>query len=291
LRKNFIKGEFIKSGNGFAFRPRPLPGTGSVASESTGVFIFSRWRLIPNFPRVRALIYHASRLVAKLLFAPFVKLRVLRPELARRDGAWILAANHISHFDPPLIGIAAGRKIDWMGMRELFHHPLIAAWLRAIDSFPVDRAHLDRPAVRAALAHLRAGHALGMFPEGGIRDGLASVLEGAPARPGAAGLSLMTGAPIIPCVIIGSDRCYALRRLWRPGWRIPVWVGFGAPLAPESGRDRAGARAALESGLADAFRGLATEMRLHFELTDDDMPQSATRRRRQVEQRDTAGSP
>jgi len=210
--------------------------------------------------------------MAKILFAPFVKIRVLRPDAACRDGAWILAANHISHFDPPLLSIAARGKIDWMGMVELFHLPLLGAWLRGIDSFPVDRFHLDRHAVRIALTRLRAGHAVGIFPEGGIRDGARSILEGAPQRPGVAGLSQMTGAPIIPCAIMGSDRCYIIPRLWPR--RIPVWIAFGQPLFPTPGFDHAAIRAALESCLSDAFRRLAQEMRQHFQLTEDDLPQS-----------------
>ncbi len=135
-------------------------------------------------PPVRLLLYHFTRLIVKMFFAPFVKIQVLRPNLSRRNGAWILASNHISHFDPPLIAIAAGRGIDWMAMVELFRQPFFAAWFRAIGMFPVDRARMDRETVRMALARLRVGHAVGMFPEGGIRDGASSVLEGAPFRPG-----------------------------------------------------------------------------------------------------------
>jgi len=215
-----------------------------------------------------------------MLAAPFVKIHVLRPEVCRRRrGPWILAANHISHFDPPLIGIAVRRKIDWMGMVELFKIPLLGRWLRAIDTFPVDRARLDRRAVRIALTRLRAGHAVGIFPEGGIRDGGRSVLEGAPVRPGVAGLAQMTGAPIIPCVIIGTDRCYILPRLWRPGRRIAVWIAFGQPLSPGSAGGRAADRAALETSLAEAFQQLALEARSHFNLTAEDLPQSSSRRR------------
>jgi len=214
-----------------------------------------------------------------MLFAPFVRIHVLRHAPGPRKGAWILAANHISHFDPPLIGIAVRRKIDWMGMAELFRLPVAAAWLHAVDAFPVDRFHLDRRAVRIALTRLRAGHVVGMFPEGGIRDGAGSVLEGAPARPGVAGLSQMTAAPVIPCVIMGSDRCYILPRVWRPWRRIPVWIAFGEPLLAPAGDDRAAARAALEGRIAAAFRELGLEMRRHFGLREDDLPQSATRRR------------
>jgi 1-acyl-sn-glycerol-3-phosphate acyltransferase len=228
---------------------------------------------------VRLLSYHISRLILKMLFAPFVKTHVLRPEAGSRKGAWILASNHISHFDPPLLGTSILRKIDWMAMIELFRNPFSGAWLRAIDGFPVDRSSLDRQAVRAALTRLRAGHAVGMFPEGGIRDGARSVLQGAPLRAGVAGLSQMTAAPIIPCVILGSDRIYNLPRLWHPGRRIPVWIAFGDPILPGAGPDRAAARAALEASLAEAFRALALELRRTFHLTDDDFPQPPARRR------------
>ncbi len=89
----------------------------------------------------------------------------------------------------------------------------------------------------------------------------------------------MTAAPVIPCVIMGSDRCYALRRLWRPGRRIPVWIAFGQPLLAPANLDRPAARAALEASLANAFRDLAAEMREHFHLSEDDLPQTAARRR------------
>lgn len=214
-----------------------------------------------------------------MLVAPFVRIEVLRPELGRRRGGWILASNHISHFDPPLVGIAAGRKIDWMGMVELFRQPVFGAWLRAIGTFPVDRGHLDRGAIRVALRRLRGGCAVGMFPEGGIRDGKGSVLEGARLRPGVAGLSQLTGAPVVPCVIMGSDRCYALDRLWRPWRRVPVWIGFGEALSAPGGVGRGEARAVLEERLAEAFRGLAVEMREHFKLREEDLPQAPGRRR------------
>jgi 1-acyl-sn-glycerol-3-phosphate acyltransferase len=227
---------------------------------------------------VRTLPYHFFRLIAKIVFAPFVKIHVMGADPARRRGACILAANHISHFDPPLIGIASRGKIDWMGMVELFRQPLIAAWLRAVGAFPVDRGHLDRAAVRIALGRLRAGRCVGMFPEGGIRDGAGSVLEGAPVRPGVAGLAQLTDAPIIPCVIMGSDRIYILPRIWRPGRRVPVWIAFGEPLVAPAG-ERVAARAALEADMARAFQELALRMRREFQITAEDLPQSATRRR------------
>jgi len=92
----------------------------------------------------------------------------------------------------------------------------------------------------------------------------------------------MTGAPVIPCTIMGSDRIYNLPRLWRPGRRIPVWIAFGEPILPSPGPDRAAARAEIEAKLSGALRNLAVEMRGHFQLSEDDLPQSPARRRARI---------
>ena len=128
-------------------------------------------------------------------------------------GAWILAANHISHFDPLLITATVPRKIDWMAMADLFRGRLLGAWLRASDCFPVVRFKPDRAALRTAIVRLEAGHAVGMFPEGGLRDGAASVLGGAPLLRGIRAVAQMAHAPLVPCVILGSDRLYQREEL------------------------------------------------------------------------------
>ena len=229
---------------------------------------------------MRRLAYHASRILCKLLLTPFVRIHLIRPEMARKDGGWILAANHISHFDPPLISVAGGRKIDWMAMVELFENAVTAAWLRAIDSFPVDRSHVDRRAVRTALERLRRGNVLGMFPEGGIRDGAHSVLSGAPIRPGVGAIAQMSGTPVLPVVILGSDRLYAPKS-WVPGSRIPIWIVYGREQlrCEDSGKS---ARESFEGQLGNAFRELYDEAREQFGLSDADLPQPPMRRKGRV---------
>ena len=98
-----------------------------------------------------------------------------RPERATAPGAWVLASNHISHFDPLLITATLPRAIDWMAMADLFAGRLLGAWLRASDCFPVVRFKPDRAALRAAIVRLEAGRVVGMFPEGGLRDGYLKV--------------------------------------------------------------------------------------------------------------------
>lgn len=231
---------------------------------------------------VRWLAYHLSRFFAMLLFALIGKIHILHRERSKLRGAYIFAANHISHFDPPILSIAAKRKIDWMGMIELFEKPLVAAWLRSIDTFPTDRARVDRAAVRTALARLRRTHVVGIFPEGGIRDGARSVLAGAPLKPGVATIAQLANASILPCAIIGADRLYDWK-MWLPLRRVRIWIAFGAPISAPNDMSKTEARSFLERALSEAFHALFAELREHFALTRDDLPQPPARRKGKVE--------
>lgn len=219
--------------------------------------------------RVRWLAYKLTVWFLRALLSPFVRVRVLHPERARRAGGCLLACNHISHFDPPLISARIGRKIDWMATAGLFSNRFLGAWLRAADTFPVDRSKADRASVRTALDRLAKGRMVGLFPEGGIRDGAASILGGASMIPGPGALAQISGAPLLPCLILGSDRLYA-KHSYRPFRRVTVWIGFGEPLPPSgTGKE---ARAELEHQLAERMRALCQEMMAAFQLTDDDLP-------------------
>ncbi len=225
---------------------------------------------------MRRLVYHATAWMLRAPLLPFSKVRVLHAERARIRGACLLASNHISHFDPPLISTVVGRHIHWMATAGLFKNRIVGAWLRAAAAFPVDRAKADRSSVKTTLERLRKGHMVGVFPEGGIRDGAASILGGAPMIPGLAAMSEMGNAPILPCVILGSDRLYARStyRIFRR--RVGIWVGFGEMMRPaDKGRL---AREAMERELADAMRALCREMVEAFRLSPEDLPQPPKQR-------------
>jgi 1-acyl-sn-glycerol-3-phosphate acyltransferase len=224
----------------------------------------------------------ANRLAAllmKVLFGSVGRVRVLHAENADHAGGFLLAANHISHFDPFIISSVVRRKIDWMAMDVLFSIPFVNLLLRAVDAFPANRQRADRATIRIAINRLKSGHAVGLFPEGGIRDGLASLLEGAPLRRGATTLAHLAEVPLVPCVIIGSDRLYA-KRSWLPVRSVPVWVGFGKPIAYPPVSEKSAARESVERRLADAFKALYVEMQQTFQLTKDDLPHSPRQRMR-----------
>lgn len=226
----------------------------------------------------------AAALSMKLLFGYSARVRVIRRENANRSGAFLLASNHISHFDPFIISSVVRRKIDWMAMAEFFPIPVLGHYLRAVDAFPADRHRADRKTIRTAIERLKGGRIVGVFPEGGIRDGARSLLEGAPLRPGASTLAHMAGVPILPCLIVGSDRLYSAKR-WLPLRRTPVWIAFGDPIPSFPDLEKSAARQRIESELTAAFKNLYSELQQTFRLTPDDLPHSPQQRMQESHER------
>lgn len=212
-----------------------------------------------------------AALFMKGLFGYSSRVHAIGLENTARDGGFLLASNHISHFDPLIISSVVRRKIDWMAMAEFFPMPVIGSFLRAVDAFPAERDRADRNTIRTAIERLKNGRIVGVFPEGGIRDGAQSLLEGAPVRAGASTLAHLAQTAVLPCVILGSDRLYA-KRSWLPLKRTPVWIAFGKPIAPASDLEKSIARERNEAELTNAFQNLYAELRAKFQLTADDLP-------------------
>jgi 1-acyl-sn-glycerol-3-phosphate acyltransferase len=215
--------------------------------------------------------------LVRLVFGCVARVRVVGVANTDRTGGFLVAANHISHFDPFLIGLAVRRKIDWMTMAEFFRPPLLGLLLRAIDAFPAERDRADLKTIRTAIERLKTGRVVGLFPEGGIRDGARSVLEGAPLRAGAATLAHIARVPIVPCLILGTDRFYS-KKSWFPLRRTPIWIAFGNPISYFPELPKTHARERIEAELAAAFKRLYAGLREHFSLTADDLPRAPRER-------------
>src|SRR5947209_4525848 len=213
----------------------------------------------------------AASLFMKLPFGYSARIYVIGSEHLNRAGGFLLASNHISHFDPLIISSIVRRKIDWMAMAEFFPVPGLGHFLRAVDAFPAERDRADRKTIRTAIERLKNERIVGVFPEGGIRDGARSLLEGAPLRAGASALAHLAGVPIMPCVILGSDRLYA-KENWLPLRRTPVWIAFGQAISNFPDLEKTAARERIETELMAAFRRLYSDLREKFQLTSDDLP-------------------
>jgi 1-acyl-sn-glycerol-3-phosphate acyltransferase len=209
------------------------------------------------------------RQILRVVLATSCRLHIVNQAATKRSGPWILASNHISHFDPPLWSLLAHRPLDWMAMEELFRSRIFAFLLRSVGAFPVRRGTADRAALRTAGQRLSQGRVLGIFPEGGIRDGTSSITAGAPLRPGVTLLAHHHNVPILPCVILGSERLY-LSRNWRPLRRVPIWAVCGDFIDPSNFKTRSD----LDEGLAAIYPKLTAALVQHYELLPADLPKS-----------------
>jgi 1-acyl-sn-glycerol-3-phosphate acyltransferase len=181
--------------------------------------------------------YKAVRLVGSAVFGVASRPLILHRERAARPGAYLLAANHESPFDAALLIAAAPRVIYWLSIVELFRHPFTRWFLSSMLAAPLDRSRVDTATVRTIARHLRAGRAVGMFPEGGLRIGDDSVLRGGALKDSLAKLAELARVPVLPCVIVGG-RNFHRWTSWLPLFRTRWAVAFGEPLELARGGDR-----------------------------------------------------
>ena len=130
------------------------------------------------------------------------------------DGAYVLAANHNSNFDPWPLGVPLfpDRYLRFMAKSELFWTPF-KQFATAAGAFPVRRGEHDTAALEMAAQLCREGHIVVMFPEGTRRKkGMRKKYE-ARAHTGAARIALEAGVPLVPAGIVGTDRLGRLAKL------------------------------------------------------------------------------
>lgn len=144
------------------------------------------------------------------------------------DAPAVVASNHASNIDPPLIGCIYPRQLRYLAKDSLFRNPIFGAAIRALGAVPVAREDGQRAGavMKLLLDRLRVGESVLVFPEGSrSADGRLQQLEG-----GAAFLSVKSGAPIVPVYISGSHAAFGT------GARVPrpskLRVRFAPPLLP-----------------------------------------------------------
>jgi 1-acyl-sn-glycerol-3-phosphate acyltransferase len=194
----------------------------------------------------------AARPAIRILFRPRASGLDSIPEVG-----FVLCSNQLSNLDGfALANPLYPRQVRWMGKAELFRKPL-GALLRGLGIFPVRRGSGDVQAVTTAVELARAGHAVGIFPEGTRRKkGFRKSRQPRP-HTGAARVALAAGAPLVPAAVVGTERLTLLRR-----WRVAF--GAAVPLDDLDPDDRQAPREATRR-LMIAIAALERELRAEAE--------------------------
>jgi len=215
--------------------------------------------------------YSAARLSVSAFLGLVSGWEVKGRENIPRRGGLIVACNHISFWDPPMVGAACPRELSFLAKEELFSMPLVGPLISSVNSIPIRRGVADLSGMSRAIERIQNGGALLMFPEGSrMKDG-----ELHPGRPGVGMIAVNADVPILPSFISGSNRP---GKWWRRGAQPRVWFGLPRPwreLAGDEGDLTPGRAlyqrvtdavmreiAALKSGqMASASRAAASDRR------------------------------
>ena len=217
------------------------------------------------------MIYWFARTFIHFVFRCTLRIRTRALATAGRSGGFLLACSHVSHLDPFCLSGVLPRRIGWMARIEFYRHPVIARLMRTVHAFPVNRQGVPVSAIREALARLDRGEVVGVFPEGEIKTGTESVLRGGPIKRGVCLLAQRSGRPVLPCLILGTEKLNAVEP-WLPFLRGRLWVVCGEFIAPVAGLSRREARAEMAVRIEAAMRQLFAETRREFGLDDSILP-------------------
>jgi len=205
-------------GHPFVVNPDPRMRLQAMARRWPTLFL----DVPPGVPKLAG--FEPQRLLFPFVrpgLAPYVDLDVSNTDYIPQAGPAILCANHRSYFDVAAVGFAiakAGRPVRFLGKKEVFDAPLVGDLARAMGGIRVERGTGSDEPLKEALTALEAGEMVVLMPQGTIPRGLGFFDPVLKARWGAARLAAMSGAPVIPIGLWGTER------VWPRSAKIPnLW--------------------------------------------------------------------
>ncbi|MEI9865698.1 MAG: lysophospholipid acyltransferase family protein [Limisphaerales bacterium] len=188
----------------------------------------------------------------RAVYATYFRWSVFDAENVPLSGGVILASNHASFLDPPLVGAGIKRDINFLARESLFRFPGIGALLRSWNSVPVDRDGGGAAGLREILNRLNAGGGIILFPEGTrTKDG-----KLLPVRSGIGLTVIKSTAPVVPVRVFGTFEAYGRHvRFPRP---YPIAVKYGRPMRFE--KLRAEAKECSKARLKEIYQEVADEI-------------------------------
>lgn len=178
--------------------------------------------------------YYIAGTLLRLFYWLYGRWTIIGLENVPRTGGVLLAGNHVSLLDPPMVGGAlfGYRRVRFMAKIELWSTRIGHFVMDRIMSYPVKRGTADRPTIRRTLEWLAQGDAIAIFPEGErSEDGKLQ-----PAQPGIALLVQKSGVPVIPVAIVGTYEMWPRGR--KKLKRVPLKIAFGQPILFPQGATR-----------------------------------------------------
>lgn len=151
----------------------------------------------------------------------YLRLEVVGREHVPAAGGLLVAGNHVSYLDVPMLACALGRQADFMGKRELFHHPVIGLIYRSLGGFPIRRGGVTKGALSEAIRRLRSGRVVVMYPEGQI----SLTGELLPPKPGLGLIVARADVPVLPAYVTGTDEAMPRGKWWIRPRRVTVRLG------------------------------------------------------------------
>jgi 1-acyl-sn-glycerol-3-phosphate acyltransferase len=147
-------------------------------------------------------LYYMGRTLARLFAGLLLRVEITGAEQVPLEGGLIIASNHVSYYDPPVVGSFINRETFFFAKDKLFEIPVFGGLIRRVNASPVKRGAIDRDALDWAVATVKEGKALVVFPEG-TRARRGKFL---PPKSGVGMIAVRAGCPIVPVYIHGFDR-------------------------------------------------------------------------------------
>lgn len=211
-------------------------------------------------PLGQILFYRVAYWILLAFFTLFYRVRFEGVNNIPRTGGLLVVANHQSHLDPPLMGVAIRhRNMAAIAREGLYKNPIFGALLRGLGTIPIKESEGDAGAVRTSIAQLKAGRLVVIFPEGSRSPdgGMYSFKRGSWL------LLARSGAAVLPTAVEGCFDAWPRQRGFPHLFGHRCAVAFGKPI-PFEELKQMGADAALDrlAREVDALRlGLREKLR------------------------------
>lgn len=148
------------------------------------------------------MIYRLTCIFFNIAFSLFFRRRLIGVRNVPTEGPVIIAGNHVSYLDPPLVSTGLVRPCAFMAKEELFRNRFFAWYISRLNAFPVRRGTADRASLKRTVELLAEGWAFVIFPEG-TRSETGELQE---PEMGVGMIAYRTGAPVVPAYVWGTDQ-------------------------------------------------------------------------------------